>query len=134
MSSFWPLGWPNATVVSGDAVDVVARLEEESEVPLRSHGCLSLKLFAKATGVKPALFSANFEGIGFLLRLARARWRVMSPLGMAARFEVRVCDRGVRHDTLGSRMGKTTRSGKQCATSDMCAAYQFAMGPFGRAG
>ena len=75
MSSFWPLGWPNATVVSGDAVDVVARLEEESEVPLRSHGCLSLKLFAKATG-----------------------------------------------------------SGKQCATSDMCAAYQFAMGPFGRAG
>jgi hypothetical protein len=33
-----PLNWPNATVVSGDAVDVVARLKEESEVPLRSHG------------------------------------------------------------------------------------------------
>ena len=31
-----PLNWPNATVVSGDAVDVVARLKEESEVPLRS--------------------------------------------------------------------------------------------------
>jgi hypothetical protein len=29
-----PLDWPDATVVSGDAVDVVARLEE-SEVPLR---------------------------------------------------------------------------------------------------
>jgi hypothetical protein len=28
-----PLDWPNATVVSGDAVDVVARLKEESEVP-----------------------------------------------------------------------------------------------------
>jgi dihydrofolate reductase len=27
-----PLDWPNATVVSGDAVDVVARLKEESEV------------------------------------------------------------------------------------------------------
>ena len=32
------LDWPDATVVSGDAVDVVARLKEESEVPLRSHG------------------------------------------------------------------------------------------------
>jgi hypothetical protein len=37
-----PLDWPDATVVSGDAVDVVARLKEESEVPLRSHGSLSL--------------------------------------------------------------------------------------------
>ena len=36
-----PLDWPDATVVSGDAVDVVARLKEESEVPLRSHGSLS---------------------------------------------------------------------------------------------
>src|SRR5215213_5946439 len=36
-----PLDWPNATVVNGDAVDVVARLKEESEVPLRSHGSLS---------------------------------------------------------------------------------------------
>ena len=33
-----PLDWPDATVASGDAVDVVARLKEESEVPLRSHG------------------------------------------------------------------------------------------------
>src|SRR3954452_20889118 len=37
-----PLDWPNATVASGDAVDVVARLKEESEVPLRSHGSLSM--------------------------------------------------------------------------------------------
>ena len=37
-----PLDWPDATVVSGDAVDVVARLKQESEVPLRSHGSLSL--------------------------------------------------------------------------------------------
>ena len=29
-----PLGWPGATVVSGDAV---ARLKQESGVPLRSH-------------------------------------------------------------------------------------------------
>jgi dihydrofolate reductase len=37
-----PLDWPDATLVSGDAVDVVARLKEESDVPLRSHGSLSL--------------------------------------------------------------------------------------------
>ncbi len=37
-----PLDWPNATVASGNAVDVVARLKAESEVPLRSHGSLSL--------------------------------------------------------------------------------------------
>jgi len=37
-----PLDWPDLTVVSGDAVDVVARLKEESELPLRSHGSLSL--------------------------------------------------------------------------------------------
>lgn len=37
-----PLDWPNATVASGDAVDVVKRLKEESPVPLRSHGSLSM--------------------------------------------------------------------------------------------
>jgi dihydrofolate reductase len=37
-----PLDWPDATVVSGDAADVVARLKEDSQVPLRSHGSLSL--------------------------------------------------------------------------------------------
>src|SRR4029453_218610 len=31
-----PLDWPDATVVSGDAVDVVTRLKKESAVPLRS--------------------------------------------------------------------------------------------------
>jgi dihydrofolate reductase len=46
-----PLSWPNATVVSGDAVDVVARLKEESEVPLRSHGSLSLNRALMAAGL-----------------------------------------------------------------------------------
>jgi len=36
------LGWPNATIVSGDAVDIVARLKQESDVPLRSQASLSL--------------------------------------------------------------------------------------------
>jgi dihydrofolate reductase len=46
-----PLNWPNATVVSGDAVDVVARLKEESEVPLRSHGSLSMNRALMAAGL-----------------------------------------------------------------------------------
>ena len=46
-----PLNWPNATVVSGDAADVVARLKEESEVPLRSHGSLSLNRALMAAGL-----------------------------------------------------------------------------------
>jgi dihydrofolate reductase len=46
-----PLDWPNATVVSGDAADVVARLKEESEVPLRSHGSLSLNRALMAAGL-----------------------------------------------------------------------------------
>ena len=46
-----PLDWPNATVASGDAVDVVARLKEESEVPLRSHGSLSMNRALMAAGL-----------------------------------------------------------------------------------
>ena len=46
-----PLDWPDATVVSGDAVDIVARLKEESRVPLRSHGSLSLNWALMAAGL-----------------------------------------------------------------------------------
>jgi dihydrofolate reductase len=46
-----PLDWPDATLVSGDAVDVVARLKEESEVPLRSNGSLSLNRALMAAGL-----------------------------------------------------------------------------------
>jgi dihydrofolate reductase len=46
-----PLDWPDATVVSGDAVDVIARLKEESGVPLRSHGSLSLNWALMAAGL-----------------------------------------------------------------------------------
>ena len=46
-----PLDWPDATVASGDAVDVVARLKEESDVPLRSHGSLSLNRALMAAGL-----------------------------------------------------------------------------------
>jgi dihydrofolate reductase len=46
-----PLDWPDATVVSGNGVDVVARLKEESDVPLRSHGSLSLNRALMAAGL-----------------------------------------------------------------------------------
>lgn len=46
-----PLDWPNATLESGDAVDVVARLKEESDVPLRSHGSLSMNRALMAAGL-----------------------------------------------------------------------------------
>ena len=46
-----PLDWPEATLVSGDAVDVVARLKEESDVPLRSHGSLSMNRALMAAGL-----------------------------------------------------------------------------------
>jgi dihydrofolate reductase len=45
------LDWPDATVESGDAVDVVARLKQESEVPLRSHGSLSMNRALMAAGL-----------------------------------------------------------------------------------
>jgi dihydrofolate reductase len=46
-----PLDWQDATVASGDAVDVVARLKEESDVPLRSHGSLSMNRALMAAGL-----------------------------------------------------------------------------------
>ncbi|MFJ7181252.1 dihydrofolate reductase family protein [Streptomyces massasporeus] len=46
-----PLDWPDATVISGDAVDVVARLKAESDVPLRSHGSLSMNRALMAAGL-----------------------------------------------------------------------------------
>jgi dihydrofolate reductase len=45
------LDWPDATVASGNAVDVVARLKEESAVPLRSHGSLSMNRALMAAGL-----------------------------------------------------------------------------------
>jgi dihydrofolate reductase len=46
-----PLDWPDASVVSGDAVDVVGRLKAESDVPLRSHGSLSMNRALMAAGL-----------------------------------------------------------------------------------
>ena len=46
-----PLDWPDATLVRGDAVDVVARLKAESSLPLLSHGSLSMNRSLMAAGL-----------------------------------------------------------------------------------
>lgn len=43
--------WPDATVESGDAIEIVSRLKAESDVPLRSHGSLSLNRALMAAGL-----------------------------------------------------------------------------------
>ncbi|NUR26832.1 MAG: deaminase [Catenulispora sp.] len=81
-----PLDWPDATVVSGDAVEIIARLKEESPVPLRSHGSLSLNRALMAAGlvdrvqvtVFPAITGKTgvdriFQGTDFDLELIESR-------------------------------------------------------------
>jgi dihydrofolate reductase len=46
-----PLDWPAATLADGDAIDVIARVKEESAVPLRSHGSLSMNRALMAAGL-----------------------------------------------------------------------------------
>ncbi len=45
------LDWPDATLEHGDAVEVVSRLKKASEVPLRSHGSLSMNWALMAAGL-----------------------------------------------------------------------------------
>jgi dihydrofolate reductase len=46
-----PFDWPDATVASGDAVEIVRRMKAESDVPIRSHGSLSLNRALMAAGL-----------------------------------------------------------------------------------
>jgi dihydrofolate reductase len=46
-----PLDWPDASLVAGGAVDVIAQLKEESDVPLRSHGSLAMNRALMAAGL-----------------------------------------------------------------------------------
>jgi dihydrofolate reductase len=45
------LGWPDATIVSGDAAEIVRALKQESDVPLRSQASLSLNWSLMAAGL-----------------------------------------------------------------------------------
>ena len=57
------LGWPDATIVSGDAVDIVGRLKRESDVPLRSQASLSLNWALMAAGLVDRLQLTIFPAI-----------------------------------------------------------------------
>jgi len=46
-----PFDWPGPTVANGDAVEIVRRMKEESDVPVRSHGSLSLNRALMAAGL-----------------------------------------------------------------------------------
>lgn len=46
-----PLDWPDATIDPGDAVEVVRALKETSDLPLRSHGSLSVNRALMAAGL-----------------------------------------------------------------------------------
>lgn len=46
-----PLDWPDANVLNGDPIEAVARLKEESDLPLRSHGSLTLNRALLAAGL-----------------------------------------------------------------------------------
>ncbi|QIK72535.1 dihydrofolate reductase family protein [Propioniciclava coleopterorum] len=46
-----PLNWPDASLASGDAVEVVTGLKQASPLPLRSHGSLSLNRALLAAGL-----------------------------------------------------------------------------------
>ena len=46
-----PQDWPDATIVKGDAVHIVTLLKKDSELPLRSHGSISLNRALMAAGL-----------------------------------------------------------------------------------
>lgn len=58
-----PFDWPDATLVRGDAVDVVARLKAESDVPLRSNGSLAMNRALMSAGLVDRLQVTIFPAI-----------------------------------------------------------------------
>ena len=79
------LGWPDATIVSGDAVDIVARLKRESDVPLRSQASLSLNRALMAAGLVDRLQVTIFPVIS-------GRTGTSPILGGAADFDLELLD------------------------------------------
>lgn len=57
------LDWPDATIVEGDAVDIVTRLKAESDVPLRSQASLSLNWSLMIAGLVDRLQVTVFPAI-----------------------------------------------------------------------
>ena len=57
------LGWPDAMIASGDGVEIVRRLKEDSDVPLRSQASLSLNWALMAAGLVDRLQVTIFPAI-----------------------------------------------------------------------
>lgn len=57
------LGWPDATIENGDAVEIIRRLKETSDIPLRSQASLSLNWSLMDAGLIDRLEVAVFPVI-----------------------------------------------------------------------
>lgn len=58
-----PLGWENSTLVTEDAVTAIERLKRETDVPMRSHGSISLNRALLAAGLVDRLEVMLFPAI-----------------------------------------------------------------------
>ncbi|WP_241683137.1 dihydrofolate reductase family protein [Actinomadura sp. J1-007] len=58
-----PLGWRNSTVIDEDAVTAIERLKRTTDVPMRSHGSISLNRALLAAGLVDRLEVIMFPAI-----------------------------------------------------------------------
>ncbi|MGO4535311.1 dihydrofolate reductase family protein [Leifsonia sp. 2MCAF36] len=58
-----PLGWQNATVIDEDAVTAIERLKRTTDIPMRSHGSISLNRALLAAGLVDRLEVMVFPAI-----------------------------------------------------------------------
>jgi dihydrofolate reductase len=58
-----PLGWVNSTLLTEDAVTAVARLKRETDLPMRSHGSITLNRAILAAGLVDRLEIMLFPAI-----------------------------------------------------------------------
>ena len=58
-----PLGWENSTLISEDAVAAVQRLKKETDLPMRSHGSITLNRALLAAGLVDRLEVMLFPAI-----------------------------------------------------------------------
>jgi dihydrofolate reductase len=58
-----PLGWQNSTVLNEDAVTAIERLKRTTDVPLRSHGSISLNRALLAAGLVDRLEIIMFPAV-----------------------------------------------------------------------
>jgi dihydrofolate reductase len=58
-----PLGWQNSTVLDEDAVSAIERLKRTTDVPMRSHGSISLNRALLAAGLVDRLEVMMFPAV-----------------------------------------------------------------------